>query len=95
MKEDIKKTDVKKNEDTKKTKTDTKKTDVKKTNTKKEDVKKIKCYTCGKEINEDEAISYTVPSCCGVDEIKVCRKCSEELIKQEGENDECKCDCCR
>jgi len=82
-------------EDTKKT--DTKKTDVKKTkaDTKKTDVKKIRCYTCGKEMNEDEAISYTVPSCCGVDEIKVCKKCSEELIKQEGENDECKCDCCR
>ncbi|PKP58501.1 MAG: hypothetical protein CVT88_07195 [Candidatus Altiarchaeales archaeon HGW-Altiarchaeales-1] len=79
-------------------KEDTKKTDTKKTktNTKKTDVKKIKCYTCGKEMNENEAISYTVPSCCGVDEIKVCKKCSEELIKQ-GENEDhgCNCDCCR
>ncbi|NCN68999.1 MAG: hypothetical protein COV98_05545 [Candidatus Altarchaeum sp. CG12_big_fil_rev_8_21_14_0_65_33_22] len=54
-----------------------------------------RCYTCGKEINEDEAISYNVPSCCGVDEINVCKKCSE-LIKQ-GENEKCgeECHGCR
>lgn len=68
-------------------KEDTKKTDVKntKTDVKKTDVKKIKCYGCGKEINEDEAIPYDIPSCCGIDEIKLCKKCFEYLIKGENE----------
>ncbi len=69
----------------KKTKIDAKKTDV----------KKIKCYGCGKEIKEDEAISYTIPSCCGIDEIKVCKNCSEKLINGENEKCGCGCDSCR
>jgi len=44
--------------------------------------KKIKCYMCGKEINEDEAIPYDIPSCCGLDEIKICKECHEKLIKE-------------
>ncbi|MDI6730421.1 MAG: hypothetical protein QMD06_02620 [Candidatus Altarchaeum sp.] len=85
MIENTKKTDIKKKEYTKKIKTDAKKTDV----------KKIKCYGCGKEINEDETISYTISSCCGIDEIKVCKECSEKLIKGENEKCGCECDSCR
>jgi hypothetical protein len=44
---------------------------------------KIKCYICEKEIDEDEAISYIIPGCCGIEEIKVCEKCSESIKNGE------------
>lgn len=38
--------------------------------------KKVRCAICGKEVNEEDAIPYTFSTCCGIDEVLLCKKCA-------------------
>lgn len=41
--------------------------------------KKVICAICGKEINEEDAIPYTFSTCCGIDEVFVCKECAVKM----------------
>lgn len=43
--------------------------------------KKIRCAICNKEINEKDAIPYTFSTCCGIDEVMLCKECYEKNMK--------------
>lgn len=50
--------------------------------------KKVVCAICGKEITEKDAIIYTFSTCCGIDEVILCKECYEKNNKH---NHTCGC----
>ncbi len=51
---------------------------------------KVICIKCGKEYPKDEVVFYTIPSCCAVYEVSVCKKCNEKN-KKEFDIPSCSC----